>query len=172
MKLNLNFLKANEAIEAKEATRTRGFTLIELLVVIAIIGILSGIVLTSLGTARNKAKDASAKASLASMRAQAELAANSSTGQYPDLICTAANSPNTPTLTDLVAAVDTQIPTANAPVCVQDSASGSPSAGWAALAALNDATIFCVDSRGFSGTVASTTVIATTRAAGADVTCN
>ena len=60
----------------------KGFTLIELLVVVAIIGILSTVVLASLGRARASARDAKRKAEIQQIKTQLELYFNDN-GTYP-----------------------------------------------------------------------------------------
>ncbi len=111
--------------------------MIELLVVIAIIGILSSIVLASLGTARNKGKDASAKSSIAGVRGTAEIYANTvSTLNYTGL-CSDGS------ITKLTTAANTQ--TGHTSVC------SSTANAYTTYVQLNDSTFYCVDSTGFAG---------------------
>ena len=56
--------------------RRQGFTLIELLVVIAIIGLLAGVVIASMNAARQKARIATAKASIREIRSAIEILVN------------------------------------------------------------------------------------------------
>lgn len=138
----------------------KGFTLIELLVVIAIIGILSAIVLTSLGTARNKAKDASMQGSMSSLRAQAEIY-YSNNGNYTALF-TGGNT---------WASADTAVQALLTAVNSQNGAgtefAGSGSGAWAASAQLpstvgGTASFFCVDSTGAAKTGATATAAGAT----------
>ncbi len=69
----------------------RGFTLIELLVVVAIIGMLAGVVLASLNSARAKGRDARRISDIKSIQTALELAYDaSSPDEYPDATSTLA----------------------------------------------------------------------------------
>ena len=74
----------------KNMKKDKGFSLIELLIVIAIIGILSAVVLSSLGTAREKARDARRLSEIKDMTKL--LIVESDTGDVALVGCTAADA--------------------------------------------------------------------------------
>lgn len=139
----------------------KGFTLIELLVVIAIIGILAGIVLASLGSARSGAQDAKVQETLSSMRTAAEVYYGSSTGGNGGystgtaLIssgtdCTVANNTGDVFADTNVAAQLASLTTTK--YCTHDGTATAKATKWAVGIILpsNTAKAWCVDSSGAS----------------------
>ena len=121
-----------------------GFTLIELLVVIAIIAILSTIVLASLGTARQRARDTRAKSELSQLRAQAELYFTN--GNTFEGVC---NAPKTSQgLKEMITSIQKNTVSGSVS-CFDDGVTWSAKGTIVGEAgAIKD---FCADSTGFAG---------------------
>ncbi|MBI5126165.1 MAG: prepilin-type N-terminal cleavage/methylation domain-containing protein [Candidatus Taylorbacteria bacterium] len=137
---------------------SKGFTLIELLVVIAIIGILSSVVLASLGTARSRSKATSVKATLNSLRSQLEInsdgtgygaTTNYAIGKGDTTGC--ANGAFAATsVTPIRTGLTNNLSAATDYICSFDvSSATSPATKWAVAAVLPDGSgTVCVDSSG------------------------
>jgi len=139
--------------------KTSGFTLIELLVVIAIIGILSSVVLASLGTARTKAADTAIKGALAQVRSQAELYYDSNNSYMPTGTAgtSTANCQTLGLFGD--ATVKNILNSATTSNAAGTATCGTSASYWAVSVPLKGGNHWCVDSLGaaksISGAVAS-----------------
>jgi len=155
--------------------KIKGFTLIELLVVIAIIGILSAIVLASLGTARSKGQDAAAIADLDDARAQAENYYGSNSNSYSS-VCTTSTGSTPGGIQDMMLGAATAeggtftsgattAAAAGVVACHDAAASGSTASTWAAASPIKNTirgfSFWCVDSTGTSTSVSAFAASAT-----------
>ncbi len=117
-----------------------GFTIIELLVVIAIIGILTTVVLTSLNDARQSGVSAKIKSELVTLGKRADI--EKSKELTYDVVCGSNGITQASGIISIVEAIEQF--SAETVVC------NSNTDSYAASAALDPVTYWCVDSTGFS----------------------
>ncbi len=136
--------------------KNKGFTLVELLIVIAIIGILSSVVISSLGQTRKNADDAKVQSQLSSIRESAELYYISN-GNYgaSTFSCTGGMFSDTSSGMSALTNV-ANYPTGTILIC------NSGATGWAVQGSLASSTTYwCVDKAG-SSKEKSTSIASTT----------
>jgi len=132
--------------------KQKGFTLIELLVVIAIIGLLAGIVLVSLGGARESAQDARRQTDIRNIGTALELC-------YGDASCNVANAYITNagasglnfSIGSHMAVVPTD-PVGSVPYDWDDNTAAGDDQSYCVSATLSDDSIFCASENGVAGT--------------------
>lgn len=147
----------------KKTYLEKGFTLIELLVVIAIIGILSGIVISNLNSARGKSADVAVKAGMAAIRDQAEIFYDIGNTYGASSICTltgAGSGSDTGMFADSVVKaqitqIKSQLATGGTVVCSTDSTGQKWAVSTANLKGNTAAPTWCVDNSGWNKAGAS-----------------